>query len=517
MLFVKKVQMAFKSILMDQIEKIRELLSKGHGNKSIARITGFSRNTVKKYRGIIEKIPLSSPNDTLKPQEVYSNYYVNSSKNNEELLLLIPDYIKRLSKVGTTREQLWEEYKIDHPDGYSYGEFCRKIKNFRRIENATINIIHKPAEVMQVDFAGKGIDYVDTLTGELKKAQILVCVLPFSKMLFVLPLKSQNTEDFIYGITCAINYFGGTPKRILSDNLKSYVTKADRYCPTFSQLALQLSNHYNVELDATRVAKPKDKASVERGVYLTYQNIHAHVNKLPIGDFDQLKSNIKTYLDNFNNKICKEFSLSRRAYFEANEKDLLNELPSKNFDCSKSIKAKVQNNYHFYLGEDKHYYSVPYKYIGKQVTVIYNRTLVEVYIGINRIALHDRVLSNGMTTNENHRPDKHTVYLQLSALTYEDYIAKASEVGSNFQWAVTFILDQYKDNTKQDKIAQALLSLVKHYKADRLEQVCTYISPCGIITFDMIKNVLSSCIDLNQFEHIKFNIPPHENIRGVYN
>lgn len=509
--------MAFKTILMDQIEKIRELLGKGHGVKTIVKITGLSKNTVKKYRRIIETIVLPGYDDVLKPQEVYSDYYVNSSKNNEEILLLIPDYIKRLSKVGTTREQLWEEYRIDNPDGYSYGEFCRKIKNFKRIGNATLNFTHKAAEVMQVDFAGKGIDYVDTLTGELKKAQILVCVLPFSKMLFVIALKSQNTEDFIYGITCAINYFGGTPKRILSDNLKSYVTKANNYCPTFSELAVQLSSHYNVELDATRVAKPKDKASVERGVNLTYQNIHVYINKLPIGNFDQLNSNIKSYLENFNNKICKEFSLSRRAYFEANEKELLNDLPAKIFDLSKSIKAKVQNNYHFYLGEDNHYYSVPYKYIGKQVKVIYNRTLVEVYIGIHRIAVHDRVLAKGMTTNENHRPEKHTLYLQMSALTYEDYIEKASDVGSNFQWAMTYILDQYKDNIKRDKIAQALLSLNKHYKSDRLEQVCAYIKPCGIITLEMIKNILSSNIDLKPIEQIKFNIPHHDNIRGVYN
>jgi len=53
--------------------------------------------------------------------------------------------------------------------------------------------------------------------------------------------------------------------------MKQYVIRADRYEPTFNEEAEQWAMHYNTELSATRVRKPKDKVSVERHVNIVYQ------------------------------------------------------------------------------------------------------------------------------------------------------------------------------------------------------------------------------------------------------
>ncbi len=61
-----------------------------------------------------------------------------------------------------------------------------------------------------------------------------------------------------------------------------------------------------------------------------------------------------------------------------------------------------------------------------------------------------------------------------------------------------------------------LMSLAKHYPYERIEQICTYIKPCGTITLDMIKNVLSSNIDkLDNNLNSEFTAPQHGNIRGA--
>jgi hypothetical protein len=250
-------------------------------------------------------------------------------------------------------------------------------------------------------------------------------------------------------------------------------------------------------------------------VMLTYQNIHAHINKLPIGDLDQLNVNIQHYLNDFNNKHCKELEMSRKEYFELHEKDELKHLPPTVFDVSKSISAKVQADYHFYLGEDKHYYSVPYKFIGTTIKVIYNKKTISVYAGINKIAVHNRDPKSGKTTLDSHRPEKHIAYLQTSILSSQDYIDKAAEIGQNVQWAMSYILDHHKDNIRIDKIAQSLLTINKHIELGRLEHVCSYIRPCGIISIDMIKNVLQSGIDLNPVVSVDFTIPNHDNLRGA--
>jgi len=66
------------------------------------------------------------------------------------------------------------------------------------------------------------------------------------------------------------------------------------------------------------------------------------------------------------------------------------------------LSLKVQYNYHIELREDRHYYSVPWQYKGKQVTVIYTDSVVEIYHKHIRIALHKRVHKRGYTTLKEH-------------------------------------------------------------------------------------------------------------------
>ena len=62
-------------------------------------------------------------------------------------------------------------------------------------------------------------------------------------------------------------------------------------------------------------------------------------------------------------------------------------------------------NYHVILGEDKHQYSVPHRYIGQTTKIIYDEHNVEIYIGFQRIALHKRdYRKHGYTTLPEHMP-----------------------------------------------------------------------------------------------------------------
>jgi transposase len=507
--------MAYKSIRMDIITQIKELRTKGKGIKAISRILNISKNTTKKYLAIIGSVQVSAEGG-LEPNAVYSTHYQHNSKKKEKLIELLPAMSKRLALVGMTKEIIWNDYIKEDPNGYSYGEFCRQFKNYKTVCNATLNLSHRPGDVMQVDFAGKSLFYYDKNTGEECKTEVLISTLPFSKMLFAIALDSQKTEDFIHGITKSLEYFGGSPKVLLSDNLKSYVTKSDKYSPVFTLLSAQLGAHYEIELDSTRVAKPKDKASVERSVTLAYQNIYSHIHNEYYTDIQQLNNAILKYLDDFNSKFNKPLQMSKKEYFNEFEKPVLRPLPSKEFDICRSTKAKVQKDYHVLLGQDNHYYSVPQRYIGQQTEIVYTKTTVEVFIGINRIAFHKRSLIKGRSTLEQHMPEKHKIYLAQLNNTPQDYIHQASNIGVNTKWAMEYMLNQFKASQKHHKIAEGLLSFARKYSNERLEHVCTYLRPCEVISLDMIKNVLSSNIDLTpQSQPPDSKIPLHDNIRGA--
>src|SRR5690606_1701943 len=134
------------------------------------------------------------------------------------------------------------------------------------------------------------------------EAEIFIATLPCSGLTFAIALASQKQRDFIHGINRALVYFGGVPQVFLSDNLKSYVDKPNRYEPTFNQLAVQLSSHYAIELNATRVVKPQDKGHVERHVTIVYQNVYAKLHGQKFIGLDQLNEAIFKFIEQLNDK-----------------------------------------------------------------------------------------------------------------------------------------------------------------------------------------------------------------------
>jgi transposase len=53
-----------------------------------------------------------------------------------------------------------------------------------------------------------------------------------------------------------LKYFGGVTKTILCDNLRTVVTKSDRYEPVLTDLCFQLSEHSGTTFSAARPGKP---------------------------------------------------------------------------------------------------------------------------------------------------------------------------------------------------------------------------------------------------------------------
>jgi len=511
--------MAYKPIRMQTINQIRQYYSQGYGYKKISRLLGISRNTVKGYvRKMLElDLDVLHPFDEPTVRQIYSHHHVQQSEAKADLNERLSNICEQLSGVGVTRQILWEEYRSEYARGYSYGQFCREIKSYKAVQNATIRIDHKAGHTMQIDFAGKKLPYYDKATGELLWAEVLVCTLPFSSMVFAYAVASQKQEDFVAAINAALIYFGGVAQVLLSDNLKSYVTRPDRYGPTFTNLCAQLSSHYAMELDATRVAKPKDKGHVERHVSIVYSDVYAPLRNDRFNGLDQLNTAVVNQIDLLNNKTLQGKDYSRRQRFDKHEAQQLQALPNTIFDIFKSTNAKVQQNYHIFLGEDKHMYSVPYQYIGKTTQIVYTAATVEVYIGNQRIAIHKRnTKAHAYTTMEAHRPEKHSKYLEQLQLTPKDLLAQASDIGIHTKWAVQHILDNQLVTSQAHKSCLGVLSLAKKYGHQRLENACQLIKITNTVSYTILRNILTNKTDCIA-EQLSDDscIPDHNNIRGA--
>lgn len=210
-------------------------------------------------------------------------------------------------------------------------------------------------------------------------------------MIYAEALPNQTREELFKGLNNALQYFGGVPQVVISDNLGQWVKKANRYELSFNELAQQWALHYGCELMAARVRKPRDKASVESSVNTIYNRIYALLrNELPVGIQGSTPA-FGPLLDKLNHQKLQREEQSRWGRFVDGEQALLNHwLHPFCYLSPGRCKSTVELSCH--ASEDQHYYSVPYVYLGKNHQgMIYDLDHVKIYLPNHQlIATHKR-------------------------------------------------------------------------------------------------------------------------------
>jgi transposase len=120
--------------------------------------------------------------------------------------------------------------------------------------------------VLEVDYAGMTLPITNPETGEIYEAAVFVATLPASHYTYVEIQPSQELQHWLAGHVRAFAFFGGVPKILHPDNLKTGVKKPNYYEPDLNPSYQELAEHYHIGVLPARVRKPKDKASVENGV-----------------------------------------------------------------------------------------------------------------------------------------------------------------------------------------------------------------------------------------------------------
>ena len=511
---------------MLQIRRILQLLDEGQSKRQIARVLHSGRHTIDGYVLKIEQSGLSlSALIKLSDVELASLLYANNKKiqidqRYEDFKGRSAYLTHELTRVGVTKIQLWKEYRETYCDGYGYSQFCEHLILQAKKNTATMHFEHKPGERVQIDFAGKMLSYADKSTGEIINCPVLVCVLPFSGYSYVEALHSATQEHLFPALCRCMNYFEGVPENVLSDNMKQWVNKSNRYEPLFNEVCEQWALHYNTSLSSTRVAKPKDKPSVENLVHVAYMRIYAPMRNEILYSINEINHRILGLLEQHNKTNLQKRPYSRYDLFFHTEKVLLRALPAEPFMLKHTTKAKVQKNYHVVLGEDWHQYSVPYQYIAKQVKIIYDSEEVEIYLGHQRIAVHARnYKKHDYSTLAEHMPEKHQKYNETKGWDTDYFLRKAKEIGDCSFTIMERILANRIFTQQAFAACQGLLRLASQYGKERFEKACQRAIPAPRVGYRMIDSILKN--NLDKFEEDQLTlfppIPDHENIRGPEN
>lgn len=510
---------------MQKTKQILLLLKRKISQRNIVKQTGVSRPTVKLYMGYFASTGRSYEELLkLKDQELYE--LIEAQKSTSEkiadprmlhFLENFSDFKESLEDgVGVTRLFLWEKYKQKYPDGFGYSRFCELFAAESKRTSPTMTFHHTPGELVEFDFAGKKLSYVDASTGEIIKCPVLIGVLPFSGFGYVKALPNASLPHIIKTLNEALDYFGGIPLNAKSDNMKQWVKSSCRYEPTFSQAMEQWSLHNQIGLLATRVAKPKDKPSVEKNVLDVYRRVYAVIRDETFYSLGELNKAILKALEAHHDKHFQRKDFSRRELFNDQEKPKLGPLPEQHFEIKHATKAKVQQNYHVVVGEDWHYYSVPFQYLGQKVKIIYDSDYVEIYLKLDRIAVHPRSYKrHGFTTLLEHMPENHQQVAIQHGWTPEYYLKKAKENGPHTHEMFEQIIKSRITIHQAYGPFRGILRLMKDYGGQRVEAACKRALTGNRYNYNVIKSILEKNLDLREEPQVQESpIPQHENLRG---
>jgi len=352
----------------------------------------------------------------------------------------------------------------------SYSTFTRKYNSYTVKKNYTSSIKHRPGETVEVDWSGPAMYYTDPDTGKKVTAYLFVAALPYSQYVYVEARESMSENEWL---SCHVNlfsYLGGTPVKIVCDNLKTAVTKHPRHgVPELNERYLSLAEHYNVAVFPAAVKKPKQKASVEGSVGNIATSIIARLRNESFSTLKGINTAILTVLKDYNNAPFQKRPGSRKTIFENEEKPYMRELPVKPYEvCEWSYGHQVGTNSHIWFHKGQ--YSVPYRYIGEAVDVKYNSFYVYVYHNRTEIARHEILPKSAVImrrTNESHLP----IPLKKEQ-TLNDIFNTAKEIGPGTYEVIRKLFENAKVKDQPALDAIAVLSIARDYPSSALEKAC---------------------------------------------
>lgn len=450
---------------------ILTLHKQGISQRQIAKITDTHRATVKKITEKYDKEKIESPTPYKRISKLESWH--------EQIIKL------QSSNLSTIR--IFEELQSKGFES-SYGSLSRYIRQHNIKKKTCIRFPTSAGAEAQVDFGdvGKRIDP----SGKLRKAYVFNMRLSYSRLDYYEVVFDQKIDTWIKCHINAFNFFGGVPQVIKLDNLKSGVLNANFYEPIYQKEYKRMADHYGCWLSPCRPYQPQEKGKVESGIKYVKNNFFAGRE---FNSNQEMNQKLTKWFTSANERIHGTTRTKPIDLFTEEEQATLVKLPVLEFDMSSWHIRKVSKDCHITL--DNNYYSVPAKYVAKEVTVSLGSKLVKIYADEEQIATHARAKGQGVfTTNVSHY-DKYKRLCPGFAEHDEHYQEKMTKMGTNCAAMLVYIKQEHKRDWH--RAVKGIISLRKIYSDEVIDKACLRGIHYGISSYNKIKKILeSNCYNL---------------------
>lgn len=340
-------------------------------------------------------------------------------------------------------------------DGYSGGvslvrRYLRQIRPVRgRIYQ---EVFYEPGEAMQVDWGDCGRVMIGNTS---RRVSVLVATLCFSRYGYIEFSLSQKKADFYRALVHALDFFGGSPRKIIFDNLKAAVLNGSGRHACFHPEFLALCGHFCMEPIACARRDPESKGIAEASVrYVKRNALQGREEELSCWeDYPKLAAD---WLKNVANVRIHESTKERPLDRFEKERSLLRPLPTIPFDTDELVSALVTP--HARVKFDGNRYSAPPELARKTIMVRADARQVRIFHQGAEVACHTRCYERGQLVCQTQH--------QLAALKLRSRV-RANQVEEAFDAlgpeARTFHLELRKRPLKTTVHLRRLLNLVRLY------------------------------------------------------
>jgi transposase len=402
-----------------------------------------------------------------------------------------PAIHRELRRKGVTLQLLWEEHRAAHPDGHGYSRFCELYRAWEGRLSPTMRQTHVAGERLFVDYAGTTLEVINATTGEIIVAQLFVAALGASSYTYAEATFTQGLADWIGSHTRAFAFFGGVPAMVVSDNLKSGITKACFYEPAVNRSYAEMAAHYDTAIVPARPNRPRDKAKVEQAVLLATRWVIAKLRNRQFFSLAELNDAVRDCVTTLNERTSRHLGASRRVLFDDLERSALKPLPAEPYAYAAWKQCRAGLDYHVEV--EKHYYSVPYTLLRETMWARITARTVEVFHHGKRVAAHARSSSNRKhTTVREHMPSSHQRYADW---TPERIKRQAGETGPKTSALIEIIL---RERTHPEQGFRASVGILRHattFGRERLEAACDRALEIGARSYTSVTSILKSNLD----------------------
>jgi len=274
----------------------------------------------------------------------------------------------------------------------SPSHFRDLIRKIRPANAKTPEAFHRltvhPGQQGQVDWGHFG--YVQ-IGRSRRQLQAFVVVLSWSRMIFVRFFLGAAMPCFLRGHTEALEFFGGTPREMYYDNLKSAVIERRGSAIHFNKTMLALASHYGFEPQAVGIRKGNEKGRVERAIRFIRDSFYPGRHWT---DLDDLNTQAREWC--LGRAASRPWPLDRNktvANAFEEERGKLRDLPGDPFPSDDICPVQIHKTpYARYDGND---YTVPPEYVQRTLQVVASEKQVRIMDGMDVVATHERSYDKG--------------------------------------------------------------------------------------------------------------------------